>query len=267
MSEHLSHRFTHAIVRMPGDSVARGLRADGGPDPDAEAFRREHAGYVTALGSAGVSITVLQPLEAFPDSVFVEDTALCLPMGAILLRPGAESRRDEVPAIGPEIARQFDDVRELKGPGVVDGGDIMVTGREAIVGLSARTDETGFAELKTILDDWGLAVRLARTPPGILHFKTAGAVLGEDTVLCTPAMAVSGVFDGYRTILTAPGEEAAANAIRVNDTVFVAAGFPRTVQAIATALPELTVTPLPVTQAALVDGGLSCLSLRFLRDG
>ena len=186
-------------------------------------------------------------------------------MGAILLRPGAESRRGEVPAIHPALATVFDDLRDLAGPGVVDGGDIMVTGSEAIVGLSARTDETGFADLSAILADWELPARLAWTPAGILHFKTASAVLGEDVVLCTPAMADGGVFDGYRTVLTAPGEDAAANAIRVNDTVFVAGGFPRTAEAIAIALPEVTVVPLPVAQAARVDGGLSCMSLRFFR--
>ena len=223
------------------------------------------AGGIRLLEKAGVAVTRLPALEAFPDSVFIEDPALCLPKGAVVLRPGAESRIGEANELEPALRRQFADVRKLAGPGFVDGGDIMVTGSEVIAGLSARTNRTGYDELAAILKDWSYASRCVETPPGVLHLKTASAILGEDIVLCTLQMAQSGVFDGYRLIETAPGEDAAANAIRVNDTVFVSAGFPQTTARIREALPDVSVVELPTTQAALVDGGLSCMSLRFFQ--
>ena len=265
MTDTMSHRFTKAIVRSPARSITDGLRAGDGPDPDPDTFQAEFSAYVTALEKAGVAVTRLPALEAFPDSVFIEDPALCLPKGAVVLRPGAESRIGEANELEPALRRQFADVRKLAGPGFVDGGDIMVTGSEVIAGLSARTNRTGYDELAAILKDWSYASRCVETPPGVLHLKTASAILGEDIVLCTLQMAQSGVFDGYRLIETAPGEDAAANAIRVNDTVFVSAGFPQTTARIREAVPDVSVVELPTTQAALVDGGLSCMSLRFFQ--
>ncbi len=261
----LSYRFTHTISRTPGNSIADGLRDGDGPNPDAAVFRAEHAAYLKALGEAGVETTCLDQLEAYPDSVFVEDPALCLPEGAIVLRPGTESRTGEGGEIRPSLEQHFDKIVALQGPGFVDGGDIMVTDREVLVGLSARTDEQGYEELKAILDEWGYPSRMVRTPPSILHFKTASSILGENLVLCTQAMADSGVFDDYDIVLTAPGEDAAANAIRVNDTVFLSKGNPKTAERLAEALPDVKIVELATSQAARVDGGLSCMSLRFAR--
>lgn len=266
MSHHHSHRFSHAICRTPARSIVDGLRAGKGPDPDADIFARQFDAYVAALEQAGLHVTRLPPLEAFPDSVFVEDPALCLPEGAIILRPGAASRIGEAAELERVLEPGFERLAILCGPGFVDGGDIMVTGSEVIVGLSARTDAAGFAELADILHRWGLAARCVDTPRGVLHLKTASAILGTRTVLCTPAMARSGIFEGYTLIETAPGEEAAANAIRVNDTVFVSAGFEETAARIADALRDVDVVALDTSQAARVDGGLSCMSLRFFQS-
>ncbi|MFN0264020.1 dimethylarginine dimethylaminohydrolase family protein [Tepidamorphus sp. 3E244] len=266
MTDRISHRFNTALVREPAQSIAHGLRDGDGPDPDPAAFSEEFHAYVGALRRAGVTVKRLPALEAFPDSVFIEDPALCLPDTAVLLRPGAQSRIGEAAELEPALRGQIATVRKLAGPGHVDGGDIMVTGSEVIVGLSARTDREGFDELAEILRGWGYAARCVETPPGVLHLKTASAVLADDTVLCTPQMAESDVFEGYRIIETAPGEEASANAIRVNDTVLVSAGYPETTQRIREAMPEVIVEPLSTAQAARVDGGLSCMSLRFFQS-
>ncbi len=95
LHEEISHRFTRAVVRTPCNSVGKALRATDRGAPDAARFRAEHAAYVGALQSLGLDVTILPPLEEFPDSVFIEDSALCLPEGAIILRPGAASRRGE----------------------------------------------------------------------------------------------------------------------------------------------------------------------------
>ena len=139
----------------------------------------------------------------------------------------------------------------------------MVTSREILVGRSARTNEEGFKELAAILKGWGYQSRLVETPPSILHLKTGSSIMDDDLILCTPTMAQSGLFDGYDLIETAPGEEAAANAIRINDTILLSAGHPGTAERMRNVLPELDVVELDTSQAALVDAGLSCMSLRF----
>lgn len=257
----LSFRFNHAITREPADSVANGLRAEDAGDPDGARFRSEHARYVKALEEAGLAVDVLPPLEAYPDSCFVEDPAFCLPEGAILLRPGADSRLGEAGEIRPALEARFDRVIELPGSGHVDGGDVLMLDDAILVGLSARTDRSGAEAFVQVLGDWGYRAEVCETPDGVLHFKTACSTLGDGVILATRVMADSGFFEGRRVVRVPEGEEYAANVIRVNDVVLVPEGYPKTLWAIE-AVGFQTVV-LPTHEARKVDGGLSCLSLRF----
>ncbi|NRG17918.1 dimethylarginine dimethylaminohydrolase [Rhizobiales bacterium] len=256
-----SYTFSYAIMRAPGISVARGLRAIDTGAPDLDRFRTHHESYVEALKSTGAKVTVLEPLEEFPDAVFVEDTALCLPEGAVVMRPGALSRLGEAAAMAPILREFYDEVLEIEGPGFIEGGDILTTEREILVGRSARTDADGVAELRRLVSRWGYRVREVETPEGVLHFKTDCSLLDEETILATERLAASGCFEGYRVILTGEDEEAAANAIRFNDLVLMPAGFPKTAERIARAGYEIR--EIGNTEAAKLDGGMSCLSLRF----
>ena len=259
--EGLSFRFASAITRLPGRNVVHGLRDVDRGQPDRAEYLREHACYVEALEDAGLAVTTLPPLEDYPDSVFVEDTALCLPEGIVILRPGAPSRRAEADAMAADCAALGLATVLLDGDGTIDGGDILVTDREILVGASERTDRAGFDALNAVLEDWGYRARLVNTPRGVLHFKSDCSILGPDTILASPRLSGDPCFSYYRVIETPPGEEAAANAIRVNDTVLVAAGYPRTAERLAAA--GFEVEAVPASQAALLDGGLSCQSLRF----
>lgn len=256
-----SYRFTHAICRQPARSVVHGLQAGDTGAPDFDLFSEHHGNYVQALEQAGVTVTVTPPLEDFPDSVFVEDTALCLPEGAIALRPGASSRFGEAAAIAPELNKHMSNVIVLEGDGFIEGGDILVTGSEVLVGLSDRTDQKGFDQLTEIAGEWGYSTRLVQTPPGVLHFKTDCGLLDENTILATRRLAASGCFEGYRVIKIPNGEEPAANSIRVNDTVFMPQGFLKTKTLVEEA--RFQVITLANSEAAKIDGGLSCMSLRF----
>ncbi|MDX1515034.1 MAG: dimethylarginine dimethylaminohydrolase [Gammaproteobacteria bacterium] len=257
------YRFTHAIVRAPGGSVVRGLRSSGAGDPDPAAFLAQHRDYVAALEDAGLDVTVLPALEDFPDSVFVEDAALCLPGTAITLKPGAPTRAGETAALRPILGKRFDSVIELPGDGTVDGGDVLFAGEEAFIGLSARTDEEGCAALSSVLADLGYRVRRVASPPGVLHLKSDCGLLDSETIFATRRLAASGCFSGYRVIEAPGGEEAAANLVRVNDVVLLRSGFPRARTLLEAAGFALKI--LDADQAALVDGGLSCMSLRFAR--
>jgi dimethylargininase len=256
-----SYQFTHAITRRPPASICNGLRAVDQGDPDHALMLDDHRDYVAALQAAGVRVVELAPLEPFPDCCFVEDTALCLRQGAIVLRPGAVTRLGEAAAMAPHLGEYFETVATIGGPGFVEGGDILVTEREILVGRSARTDAAGIAELTAIAASWGHIVREVITPPGVLHFKTDCSLLDHETILATPRLNASGCFAGYQVIETAEGEEACANAIRVNDVVIMPAGFPRTMDALMAR--GFKVVPVNNAQCAKVDGGMSCLSLRF----
>lgn len=256
-----SFRFTHAVCRLPGDSITQGLRAVDTGTPDLVLMRAHHADYVAALRETGATVTVLDPLPAYPDAVFVEDTALCLPQGAVIMRPGAPSRLGEAAEMAPTLEALYGTVTRITGPGTIEGGDILTTDTEILVGRSARTDAAGIAELAGIVRPWGWTLREVITPPGVLHFKTDCSLLDGQTVLSTRRLAATGCFAAYRVIEVAEGEEAAANTVRFNDLVLMPAGFPRTRDRIAQA--GYAVREIGNSECAKLDGGMSCLSLRF----
>ena len=256
-----SYRFTDALVRTPARSVTEGLRAVDIGAPDPGALAKEHAGYLSALEAAGLSVHILPALEDFPDSVFVEDPVLCLGRTAVLLRPGAASRLGEVAAIEPALGPLFPALARIEAPGFVDGGDLLLTERELVIGLSQRTDAEGARQLADIAAQQGLSARQVAAPAGVLHLKSACAVLDEETLLVTKALAESGVFSGYRCLVVPEGEDYAANAVRVNDMVLLAEGYPATAEMLVRA--GYQVIALPTVEVRKLDAGLSCMSLRF----
>lgn len=240
--------------------MVRGLRAIDRGSPTFEGVKAEQDAYVATLQTAGASVEALPPLDEFPDSIFVEDPALVFTEGAIILRPGAPSRRGEAAAIAPELRRRFERILELK-EGFAEGGDILTTPSEVLIGLSARTNQAGALALVSLLEQLGRRGRIVTTPPGVLHFKTDCSLLDEETILSTRRLADSGVFAGYNVILTPEEEDGAANSLRVNDVVLVGRGFVRTADRLAA--DGYNVTRLENTHIARLDAGFSCLSLRW----
>lgn len=254
--------FDRAILRKPGRSVVDGLRSAPRLVPDYEIILREHDAYVRALCGAGLAVEVLPPLERFPDSMFVEDPALVFSEGAIVMRPGAPSRLGETADMGRVLAQNFSNVQELESDEYVDGGDVLVTPDAVLIGLSARTCREGARALAAKLEVLGRKSRIVEVPDGMLHLKTGVSLLDEETVLATPAISRSPAFAIFRAIVTPKGEEAAANALRINGTVLIGACYPRTLERLVKE--GIRVTALPVSEIAKLDAGLSCMSLRWL---
>ncbi len=253
-------QFNRAIVRQPARSVVAGLRAEDRGNPTYDGIRAAHDAYTAALRSADVDIIVLPPLENFPDSLFVEDPALVFLEGAILLRPGAPSRAAETRELAPTLRDWFDIVLDLP-TGHADGGDVLVTPRLVMIGLSDRTDRAGAEALAVCLAELGRESTIVETPGDVLHLKTACSLLDDDTILRAPCLEETGIFDGFRQITTADGEAAAANALRVNDVLMVGAGFPRTIERLGAL--GYGVVPVDTSEIGKIDAGLSCMSLRW----
>lgn len=255
------YRFDRAISRRPGASVVKGLRAGGGPDPSLEGVLAEHAAYVAALEAAGVAVTLLDPLEDYPDAIFVEDPALVFPDCAILLNPGAESRAGEGAFLRPVLNQMFEQVLELP-EGCADGGDVLAMEEAVYIGLSARTDRTGADALARLLEGTGCRAVVAETPASVLHLKTASSIIDEETILATRELAESGVYDGYRVLVIPDGEEAGANVLRVNDTILAGRRFPRILDLLDDHGAKITL--LENSEIEKIDAGFTCMSLRWL---
>ena len=252
--------FASAITRRPAASAVDGLRAEDMGKVDITVMAQQHSDYQNALRQAGAVVIELPALPDYPDAQFVEDTALCLPGLAVMMRPGAETRRGEVAPMRDALSLIFDNIADIT-EGFIEAGDILTTPTEVLVGLSARTDKQGADQLRAILDQHGYAMRILQTPPDVLHFKTDCSLIEDHCILSTERLAKSGCFDGYQTLLVPEGEEPAANMIRYNDYIIMPEGFPKTETMLkAEGFDVLTVGN---TECAKIDGGMSCLSLRF----
>lgn len=260
-NNHSTTQFTNAIVRRPAWSVVDGLRAVDIGAPDFLRLKDEHAQYVNTLRAAGLKVDILPGLQEFPDSVFVEDPALTFPGGAVLLRPGAQSRRFETFHLTAALSARFDTILKLPKPGFVEGGDVLRTPEKIMIGLSVRTDIDGALGLVTCLKQLGLKGEIVQTPENVLHFKTDCSLLDDETVFTTKRLAMSGVFEGFKTVLVPDGEEAAANALRANDILMIGDRFPKTIELLDSL--GYNVLPLPTSEIGKVDAGLSCMSLRW----
>lgn len=254
------YEFNRALTRAPSPSVVKGLRAVDVGAPDFGGIMREHGAYVRALEEAGVAVEVLPALDAYPDSLFVEDTALTFTGAAMVLRPGAPTRAGEAREMLPALTRSFERVLHL-GVGHVDGGDVLTTPRGVFVGQSARTTADGARALVGLLAEIGLRGFAVTTPSDVLHLKSDCSLLDDEAVLTTARLAATGMFDGFHLITVPDGEEGAANAVRVNDRVLVSESYPRTAALLTKA--GYDVVALRTHEIAKIDAGLSCMSLRW----
>lgn len=256
--------FRHAIVRPPAPNFADGLTTVDLGRPDVAKALAQHDAYCRALEESGLALTRLPADPHFPDSTFVEDTAVITVRGsAILTRPGAPSRSGEVVAIEEALASRFPRLLRIEAPGTVDGGDIDEAGEHFFIGVSRRTNEEGARQLARLLaaDGYTSSLYDIRGVDEILHLKSGIAWLGGKTVVVIDALASHPAFAGWDLIRVPRGEEYAANCILVDDSVFFAEGFPLLERALRERGYRLTV--LPMSEFQKMDGGLSCLSLRF----
>ena len=255
--------FQRAIVRIPGSNFAGGLTTAGLGVPDFDRVLAQHACYCGALKECGVDLTTLDADLRYPDSTFVEDTAILTERGAVLARPGAASREGEVDAISPAIAQFFPAALAIQSPGTVDGGDICEVAEHFFIGLSHRTNEEGARQLAAHLASLGYTSSTidVRGMSSILHLKSGISYIGDNTLVVIEEMAGAEAFRGFNRIRVEAAESYSANCVRVNGRVLVAAGYPRlTAELRACGFDPLI---LEMSEFQKMDGGLSCLSLRF----
>ena len=255
--------YTHAIVRPPPPSFATGLTNSSEGVPDVAVAMLQHRAYCQALIDCGLELAELPADPAFPDSCFVEDPAIITARGALATRPGAPSRIGEVESIIAVLQSWYADIARIAAPGTLDGGDVCEADGHFLIGLSSRTNEDGARQLANFLETLGYrsSVIDMRQSPRLLHLKTGMTYIGDGRMIITSDVPVVEVLRPYERIVVSEAERYAANCIRINDRVLIAAGYPK----IAETLAGLGYDTLPVEMSEFrkMDGALTCLSLRF----
>ena len=255
--------FRRAIVRKPGDNFADGLTTVELGVPDLLMVRSQHEAYCHALEVCGLGLIRLPVDLEHPDSTFVEDTAVLTSRSAILTRPGAASRLGEVTGIRETIDRFYTAIHQIAAPGTLDGGDICEAGSHFFIGISHRTNQEGAQQLSQWLaaDGFTSSTIDIRDMNSILHLKSGIAYLDKNDLVIMEELAGREEFAGYNLIRVPPQESYACNCVLVNDRVLMPAGFPRLQEILS--LRGYKPVPLDMSEFRKMDGGLSCLSLRF----
>ncbi len=252
--------FENAIVRRPGRSITKGITTADMGKPDYQLALKQHDSYIEALQHCGVKVIVLPEEEKYPDSVFIEDTAVLADKCAVITLPGAESRQGEELSIRKALKPFFEQIENIDTPGSLEGGDVMRVGNHFYVGLSERTNEEGFRQFAAFFGSFGYSAS-AITMNEFLHLKTGLSYLENNNLLIAGEFVREKEFEKFNRIEIDESEAYAANCIWVNGTVLVPAGFPKTQGKIEKA--GYPVIEVDVSEFRKLDGGLSCLSLRF----
>lgn len=253
-------RFSKAIVRKPSKSMVNGITTADLGLPDYDLAMSQHKDYVKCLQECGVKVTILEALEECPDSVFIEDTAVVFNKLAVISRPAPESRQGEVETVAEVLRTIFPKTVAINSPGTFEGGDVMQIGRTFYIGLTDRTNEQGanqFIRALADVDCEGIKVPMRN----LLHLKTGISFLGDDTILVGQELMEENCFESYNKLKVFEEEAYAANCIRVNDYVIIPECFPKTKNMLNEA--GFKIKTVQMSEFQKLDGGLSCLSLRF----
>ena len=252
--------FTNAIVRKPCAEMVNGITTATLGKPDFEKAQKQHELYIAALQACGLKVHILEADSRFPDSTFIEDVAVCTPYCGIVTNPGALSRRGERDAMSVVLAGFYQNVNEITSPGTLDAGDVMMVGPDYYIGLSERTNDEGADQLIRILRKYnlnGITVKMDK----MLHLKTGLSYLENNNLLISNLFINGTTFHKFNKILIDDIEAYSANSLWINGTVLVPKGYPLTLAKITKA--GYKTMEVDTSEFRKLDGGLSCLSLRF----
>ena len=252
--------FKNAIVRTPGRSIVDGLSSAKLGKPIYEVALEQHAAYIAALEKCEVQVTVLDADERFPDAVFIEDTALLTPQCAIVLNPGAESRKGETAEVEQVLRERYENVEAVLEPGSVEGGDIMMVGSIFYIGLSERTNLDGAQQVSRILEKYGMS-GLTVEMNDMLHLKTGVAYLENGNLVACGEFLTHPAFQDFNILPISADESYAANCVWINGHVLVPMGYPSAKATLERA--GYQTIEVNASEFRKLDGGLSCLSLRY----
>jgi dimethylargininase len=252
--------FKNVIVRKPCKAMINGISTANLGKPDYELALKQHAFYIETLKKCGVNVTVLEADEKYPDSCFVEDVALCTRKCAIITSPGAVTRRGEQVEMKEVLKKFYKNIECIELPGTIEAGDIMMVGDHFYIGQSARTNKEGARQMIAILEKYGLSGSVVPLKK-VLHLKTGLSYIENNNLLICGEFVDNPIFKDFNKIIVPVEEAYGANSIWVNGHVLVPAGYPKTQKAIEKLGYEVNV--VDTSEFRKLDGGLSCLSLRF----
>ncbi len=224
---------------------------------DLDIARQQHREYIRALSQIGCQLIELPEERDLPDSVFVEDTAFILPEAAIITRPGADSRKPETESIIQALS-PYRPLIHVTTPATVDGGDVLVLGKNIYIGLSTRSTMEAVTQLQDLLDNYGYQVSGVELTD-CLHLKTAVTRVDDKTLLINKKWTDPAHFAGYDLIEVDPSEPFAANCLPINGVIIYPTAFPKTQEKLEQK--GFQMINVNLDELAKAEGAVTCCSL------
>ena len=258
---HLLPPFTRALARYPAPNFASGatLSAHLGA-PDYDLALRQFETYLQALVDCGLDLTVAPADDRFPDGHFVEDPFVIFHDLAFCCRSGEPTRENEGESLKPYLTS----LRVVLPPeeARIDGGDVLICADRVLVGLSDRSNQAGVDALERALETVQCDIRVDAVPfSGVLHLKSGLTELAPNVLIHDPALQTDFDLSWARVITLPPEEGFAADVMPINHRLFVADGCPAALAAAREYNDD--VVALDMSEFRKMDGGLTCLSLRY----
>lgn len=256
--------FKNAIVRKPCkamlDGITTGMFSD--DKPIYEKALTQHEGYVKALEQLGLNVMVLEALEKYPDSCFVEDPAVVMKECAIITNSPRETRNGEKEEIIQPLKNFYKDeqIFYIKAPATMEGGDVMQVGKHFYIGLSERTNMEGAKQFGEIVSSFGYTFSTIPVTEG-LHLKDFVIYLENNNMLVSAKMNEVEEFKDFNRYVVEKQELYAINSLYINGSVLVPKGYPKTQKYIEDLGYDVKV--VDTDEFKKIDGSLTCLSLRF----
>ena len=226
---------------------------------DIDVAQEQHQAYCNILRSFGLKVIEMHANRDYPDSVFVEDSAIVLDEIAVLTRHGVESRRGEIEAIREELS-PYRQIKQIQAPATLEGGDVLVIGKKVFVGISSRTSDLGALALEKILTPFQYNIVRVNVR-GALHLKSAVTAIDEATILANPKWFDTAPFANYRMITVADAEPWAANTLSLGGTILMADGHPFSAEKVVKL--GYRVKLLDIRELQKAEAGLTCSSIIF----
>lgn len=249
-----------AITREVSPSLGRCELTHLAREPiDVDLARAQHRQYEAALVALGCEVHSLSAAPDLPDSVFVEDVAVVVDEVAILTRPGAPSRRPEVPAVVAAL-EPYRTLVAIEAPGTLDGGDVLRIGKRVLVGISGRSNHAAIDQMRAALAPFGYTVEGVPVV-GCLHLKSAVTQVAEDAVLLNPSWIDVALFADMDVITVHPAEPNGANALLIGSNVIYPTAYPRTRERLERH--GIPVCDINVSELIKAEGAVTCCSLIF----
>ncbi len=197
-------RLTRVVVCTPQQEYfnVADLKSQGMNEiPDPQKTTQQHDKLKSILKNSGCEVFNAPELAGHPNSVFTRDTALCTPKGYIKLRMALPARRGEE----DWMAEFLDALGEpclgsIEPPGTIEGGDIILAGDVAFVGLSGRTNQNGIDQLSALLTDMNYQIRSLDLHGSYMHIGGPMSAIGPRRVLCCRDVFPVDFFNGFDTI-------------------------------------------------------------------